>query len=268
MSHERGNRAESTFNLLSRLSLVLGILISILSLITMLVNLKLNPTGLLILSIIGFILLAYGILWFVFKVPAAQRWKWLALLLFYALSLAMTWWWSKELWKRPFERFTFPIEKGQVTSFDYDGIRNPQVGKGYGNLMVQTDFSGSQPRVTYNFDYDIPTGGSAYSGFALRFAEAFDMSSYPLLRFTIKFSDDQSRARLVLRDEFDKTSQVVLGDGKIIAPVLTATQVEIPLKEYFSGISFNHIKEVVFDVNEQFTQGKHAFSVSDILLIR
>lgn len=159
----------------------------------------------------------------------------------------------------------YPIEKAPaMTSFLYEGARNPAVNQGSGYLGITSDSRDGIVNTSYKLDYDLPKDGNAYAGVALWFPEPVDLSNYNFIELKVSFADDQARFRLFIKDAFNGQDSVTLGDGKIVDAKLQPQTISLPLKTFFPSVAKKSVRELDLDTNNLFTQGKHTFTVSQI----
>jgi len=161
----------------------------------------------------------------------------------------------------------FPIERAPVSAGLYEGVKDPQIGKGTGSLEVTSATLDDQIATSYKLYYSIPKDGDAYAGISLWFSEPQDLTEYKYIELTISFGDNQARCRLFIKDSFTGYGFVMLGDGNIVSAKQDEQTIKIPLKS-FSSISRKLVKDLDFDVNGDFVRGDNSFTVSNIRFLK
>ncbi|NBD35341.1 MAG: hypothetical protein GVY30_05015 [Chloroflexi bacterium] len=261
------NNKQSLIDWFGPIMALLGIFTTLVTFIGEANTIIATPEKLRAASMAGFFIFLMSILWIAFKSPKLKRkLRWPSLILLYLVTMLYAAWVGTWLCKQPLkvDSTEFPIEKGTVSAYLYQGIEEPGVDQGKGYMTVYSSLSEGGYHTAYDLYYQMGQDGEAYAGIALQFQEPQDLTAYNYIELTISFGDQQSRCELFIKDGFGGKNSVVLGDGKFVEAQREAQTVRIPLETYFPSISRKLVREIDLNVNNYLVTGDHSFRVSDI----
>lgn len=258
----------SLLDLFAKIVAVIGFFVTLVAFINELREFTADPSQLRVASVAGFIAFFVSVIWLAFRATTVSpKWRWASLGFLYVGSIAYFFWagtWTGPSEQWPQDRTAFPIERASVRAFLYEGVNEPEVGQGTGWLTTMSTLTDNEFTTSYELEYSLPRDGDAYAGVSLWFPEPQDLTRYDFIELTIRFGDEQSRCRLFIKDSFGGQDFVLLGDGNVVEAKIEEQTIQVPIQTYFAGIARSSIREIVLDVNNEFVQGSHSFTVSSI----
>ena len=166
----------------------------------------------------------------------------------------------------------FPLEQAPFTAFAYGGTLNTTDYKGIGILTVNRN---GRSGTSYELEYRLPPPdeGPGYAGLSLTFEKPQDWTAYKFIEVTITLGDDQARCDIGIKDLATKANYVRLGDrewyGSDTSVTITGDthQVTLPFKTRFEDVDLKFVKEIVFNIGSDFSDGDHSFTVDSLSLV-